>query len=129
MNPMMMTLQTILVPAPRSSSIRGAERVAVTATVAGRPQYGYAVHLNHAGSSYVWGRLELSGKILRGGKSYQIWYVTRNCAERKHNVIAEYVLEPGTDMVDFLIMVRNAVTQYIDGADAWSGKNSFLYSV
>jgi len=130
MIPMMMTLETILISAPREGVrpclIGGADRVLINATLKEVRNMEYAIRLQGAGS-YVWGWLECSGTIFRGGKSYQIWYITRTGADR--NVIAEYVLEPDTDMVDFLIVVRNAVTQYIDGANAWRGQNRWLYAV
>jgi len=130
MTPMMMTLETILISAPREGFrpclIRGADRVVINATPKEVRNMEYAVRLQGAGS-YVWGWLECSGTIFRGGKTYQIWYVTRSGADR--NVIAEYVLEPDTDMVDFLIVVRNAITQYIDGANTWRGQNRWLYAV
>lgn len=130
MTPMMMTLETILISAPREGVrpclIGGADRVLINATPKEVRNMEYAIRLQGAGS-YVWGRLECSGTIFRGGKSYQIWYVTRTGADR--NVIAEYVLEPDTDMVDFMIVVRNAITQYIDGANAWRGQNRWLYAV
>ena len=130
MIPMMMTLETILISAPREGVrpvlIGGADRVLIKATPKEVRNMEYAIRLQGAGS-YVWAWLECSGTIFRGGKSYQIWYVTRTGESR--TVIAEYVLEPDTDMDDFMIVVRNAITQYIDGANAWRGQNRWIYSV
>jgi len=132
MIPMMMTLETILISAPREGVrpvlIAGADRVLINATPKAVRNMEYAIRLQGAGS-YVWAWLECSGTIFRGGKTYQIWYVTRTGELDVRTVIAEYVLEPDTDMVDFLIVVRNAVTQYIDGANAWRGQNRWLYAV
>lgn len=130
MIPMMMTLETILISAPREGVrpvlIGGADRVLIKATPKEVRNMEYAIRLQGAGS-YVWAWLECSGTIIRGGKTYQIWYVTRTGESR--TAIAEYVLEPDTDMDDFMIVVRNAITQYIDGANAWRGQNRLLYSV
>lgn len=130
MTPMMMTLETILISAPREGVrpclIGGADRVLINATPKEVRNMEYAIRLQGAGS-YVWAWLECSGTIIRGGKTYQIWYVTRTGESR--TAIAEYVLEPDTDMDDFMIVVRNAITQYIDGANAWRGQNRWLYSV
>jgi hypothetical protein len=130
MTPMMMTLETILISAPREGVrpvlIAGADRVLIDTSAKAVRNMEYAVRLQGAGS-YVWAWLECSGTILRGGKTYQIWYVTRTGEDRR--VIAEYVLEPDTDMDDFMIVVRNAITQYIDGASSWRGQCRWLYSV
>lgn len=130
MIPMMMTLETILISAPREGVrpvlIAGADRVLIDTSAKAVRNMEYAVRLQGAGS-YVWAWLECSGTILRGGKTYQIWYVTRTGDDR--HVIAEYVLEPDTDMDDFMIVVRNAITQYIDGASSWRGQCRWLYSV
>lgn len=143
MIPMMMTLETILISAPREGVrpvlIAGADRVLIDTRAKAVRDMKYAVRLvsgrdASTGStrgtrdgSYVWAWLECSGTILRGGKTYQIWYVTRT-NETRH-VIAEYVLEPDTDMDDFMIVVRNAIAQYIDGASSWTGQCRWLYSV
>ena len=130
MIPMMMTLETILISAPREGVrpvlIAGADRVLIDTRATAVRNMEHAVRLQGAGS-YVWAWLECSGTIIRGGKTYQIWYVTRTGESR--TAIAEYVLEPDTDMDDFMIVVRNAITQYIDGANAWRGQNRLLYSV
>ena len=130
MTPMMMTLETILISAPREGVrpvlIAGADRVLIDTRAKAVRNMEHAVRLQGAGS-YVWAWLECSGTIIRGGKTYQIWYVTRTGESR--TAIAEYVLEPDTDMDDFMIVVRNAITQYIDGANAWRGQNRWLYSV
>lgn len=130
MIPMMMTLETILISAPREGVrpvlIGGADRVLIDTRAKAVRNMEHAVRLQGAGS-YVWAWLECSGTIIRGGKTYQIWYVTRTGESR--TAIAEYVLEPDTDMDDFMIVVRNAITQYIDGANAWRGQNRLLYSV
>ncbi len=141
MIPMMMTLETILISAPREGVrpvlIAGADRILIdTRAIADRVlidtranavrNMEHAVRLQGAGS-YVWAWLECSGAIIRGGKTYEIWYVTRTGGTR--TVIAEYVLEPDTDMDDFMIVVRNAISQYIDGAKAWRGHNRWLNSV
>jgi len=127
---MMMTLETILISAPREGVrpclIAGADRVLIDTRATAVRDMEYAVRLQ-GGGSYVWAWLECSGTILRGGKTYQIWYVTRTDETRR--VIAEYVLEPDTDMDDFMIVVRNAITQYIDGANTWRGQCRWLYSV
>lgn len=86
----------------------------------------YAVRLQGNGS-YVWAWLDCSGTIMRDGKMYQIWYVTRLGIGIDRSVIAEYILEPGTDMNHFLIVVRNAVSNYIDGNESWVGQNHTLY--
>jgi len=88
----------------------------------------YAVRLRGSGS-YVWAWLDCSGTIMRDGKMYQIWYVTRLGIGIDRSVIAEYILEPGTDMNHFLIVVRNAVANYIDGNESWVGQNHNLYRV
>ena len=108
--------------------ISGAERVLIDTSAKAVRNMEYAVRLQGAGS-YVWAWLECSGEIFRNGKAYQIWYITRTGIGIDRSVIAEYVLEPGTDMDDFMIVVRNAIAQYIDGANTWRGQCRWLYSV
>jgi len=106
--------------------ISGAERVLIDTSAKAVRNMEYAVRLQGAGS-YVWAWLECSGTIMRDGKMYQIWYVTRLGIGIDRSVIAEYILEPGTDMNHFLIVVRNAVSNYIDGNESWVGQNHTLY--
>jgi len=124
MIPMLMTLETVLISVPqeglRPVLIAGADRVLIDTRAKAWDARGrvcdseYAVRLQ-GGGSYVWAWLECSGEIFRNGKSYQIWYITRTGIGIDRCVIAEYVLEPGTDMDDFMIVVRNDVSQYLDG--------------
>jgi hypothetical protein len=107
----------------RPTLIPGAERISIECSNSEMTEYAIR-HSAFEDDSRIWLWLEHSGMVIRRGRRYNIWYVTRTEINRR--VVAEYVIEDDTNMDDFMIVVRNDMIRYADGAEDYTGKRDDL---
>lgn len=107
----------------RPALIPGAERISIECSNSEMTEYAIR-HSAFEDDSRIWLWLEHSGMVIRRGRRYNIWYVTRTEINRR--VVAEYVIEDDTNMDDFMIVVRNDMIRYAEGAEYYTGKRDDL---
>jgi hypothetical protein len=124
----------------RPCLIPGAERISIECSNSEMTEFAIR-HSAFEDDSRIWLWLEHSGMVIRHGRRYNIWYVTRTEITRRvaprgrvaidvpeitRRVVAEYVIEDDTNIDDFMIVVRNDMIRYADGAEDYTGKRDDL---